>query len=146
MPKRDHLPYNDVLVVIFDIAKFMIHRLLVDNGSLMNIIYWSMLYEMGKSKSSLQKDEATLVGFDSKESRATDTIMLLVTIRRANLRTNFIMFEAPLVYNVILRRPQLYRMKAIPSTYHQKIKFSNRGKIVEIKMDQIEFESVTSTP
>lgn len=94
-----------MLVVTFDIAKFAVQRLLVDNGSLMDIISWSTLYEMGISKSSLQKDETTLVGFDSEESRAIETIMLLVTTRRVNLMTKFIMFEALLVYNAILRRP-----------------------------------------
>jgi len=37
----------------------------------------------------------------------------------------FTVFDHPIAYNMILRTPWLYEMKAVPSTYHQCVKFPN---------------------
>jgi hypothetical protein len=41
------MPLNDVLVVIVTIANHTIHRILVDNGSSVDILYWLAFQQMG---------------------------------------------------------------------------------------------------
>lgn len=46
------------------------------------------------------------------------------------------MVDSPLSYNVILGHPTLNALKAIPFTYHQKIKFETPSGIGEVLGDQ----------
>ena len=40
--------------------------------------------------------------------------------------------DIPLAYNILLGRPWIYEMRAMPSTYHQCIKFTFHGSEVTI--------------
>ncbi|XP_073017950.1 uncharacterized protein [Primulina eburnea] len=55
---------------------------------------------------------------------------------RKTVMTTFTVVHAPSSYNVILGRPTMNEMKAVASTYHQKIKFPVRGQVGEVKGDQ----------
>ncbi|XP_075515586.1 uncharacterized protein LOC142550233 [Primulina tabacum] len=50
--------------------------------------------------------------------------------------TVFSVVDTPSSYNIILGRPALNEMRAVVSTYHQKIKFSVRGRVGEVRGDQ----------
>ncbi len=40
-------------------------------------------------------------------------------------------------YNVILGRPWLHKMRAVPSTLHQRLRFPTLDEIMEIRGDQV---------
>ncbi|XP_075479451.1 uncharacterized protein LOC142520336 [Primulina tabacum] len=50
--------------------------------------------------------------------------------------TIFTVVDASSSYNIILGRPAMNEMRAVASTYHQKIKFPVRGQVGEVKGDQ----------
>ena len=55
------------------------------------------------------------------------------------LRTTFTVFNAPSAYNILLGRPALNWLGAVPSTRHMKMKLpSLEGAIITIKSDQRE--------
>jgi hypothetical protein len=41
------MPHDDALVVIMTVANHAIHRILVDNGSSVDILYWPAFKQMG---------------------------------------------------------------------------------------------------
>ena len=41
-----HLPYEDVLVITLRVANYDIMRVLIDNGSVVNVIFFSILRKM----------------------------------------------------------------------------------------------------
>ena len=45
--------------------------------------------------------------------------------------------DCPSSYNAILGRPWLHKMKAVPSTLHQKIKFDTPWGVRQIRGDQL---------
>ncbi|XP_075483550.1 uncharacterized protein LOC142523702 [Primulina tabacum] len=51
--------------------------------------------------------------------------------------TVFTVVDASSLYNIILGRPTMNEMRAVASTYHQKIKFPVRGQVGEVKGDQL---------
>ncbi|KAJ9536816.1 hypothetical protein OSB04_un000040 [Centaurea solstitialis] len=55
-----------------------------------------------------------------------------VITKGINKQTKFNVVDCQSAYNVILGRPWIHEMKAIPSTYHQKIKFPSPWGIQEI--------------
>ena len=50
----------------------------------------------------------------------------------------YVVADLPTPYNMIIERPALNRIKAIPSTYHQKVKFQiGDGRIGTMSGDQV---------
>ena len=45
--RRLHHPYDDALVVSIRIGDYNVHRVLVDNGSSANILYYPAIQQMG---------------------------------------------------------------------------------------------------
>ncbi|KAJ9536552.1 hypothetical protein OSB04_un000251 [Centaurea solstitialis] len=63
---------------------------------------------------------------------------LPVFAKGINKQTKFNVVDCQSAYNVILGRPWIYEMKAVPSTYHQKIKFPSPWGIQEIASENKE--------
>ena len=51
--KRVHHPYTDALVVTVRVAKSKVHRMLLDNGNIIDIPYWGAYKKMGMVESDL---------------------------------------------------------------------------------------------
>ncbi|KAL0374129.1 UNVERIFIED_CONTAM: Retrovirus-related Pol polyprotein from transposon gypsy [Sesamum radiatum] len=135
-------PQDDPMVVKLDIANFVVHKVLIDNGSSADIIFWNVLKRMGLENSNLDPVQTPLVGFGGGEVASLGTIDLPVSMgeepRRRTLMVKFLVVDTPFVYNVILGRPGLNLFRAIVSTYHQKIKFPTSNGVGEVSCDQKE--------
>ncbi|XP_070050199.1 uncharacterized protein [Nicotiana tomentosiformis] len=129
------LPHNDALVISLNVLDFKIKRVLVDPGCSANIIQWKLL-EQAKLTGSIIPATKLLVGFNLA-SVITQGEILLLTDAEGVTKTN--LFEAVdgyMGYNIILDRPWLYEMKAVPSTNHQLLKFPTPEGIKQIRGDQ----------
>ncbi|XP_057811616.1 uncharacterized protein LOC131025849 [Salvia miltiorrhiza] len=111
-------------------------RVLIDNGSSANILFCSAYREMGLDESKLIKKAAVLVGFSGESTTTVGKIDLPVYADGVNLSTRFLVVDAPSAYNVILGRPWIHEMEAVPSTYHQVIRFPTKWGVKEIKGEQ----------
>ncbi|KAL2250152.1 UNVERIFIED_CONTAM: hypothetical protein Sindi_2488900 [Sesamum indicum] len=100
---------NDPIVIKMDIANFIVHKVLVNNGSSENIIFSDVLRKMGLDNAKLEPVHTPLIGFRGSEVTSQDTIELPVSIRdeprRRTLMVKFLVVDTPLAYNVILGRP-----------------------------------------
>ena len=63
--------------------------------------------------------------------------MLPVLAGPINLQTEFIVVQASSPYNAIMGRDWLHRMKVIPSTLHQKLRFPTVDGVMELNGDQV---------
>ena len=61
--RRLHHPHDDALVVSMRAGDYNIHRVLVDNGSSANILYYPAFQQMRIDKERLIPTNAPLVGF-----------------------------------------------------------------------------------
>ncbi|CAE5959424.1 unnamed protein product [Arabidopsis arenosa] len=109
---------------------------LIDTGSSVDLIFLSTLQRMGISKADIIGPPAPLVAFTSDTSMSLRNIKLLVLAAGVPKIVEFIVFDRPAAYNIILETPWLFQMKAIPSTYHQSVKFPTPGGIGTIRGDQ----------
>jgi hypothetical protein len=57
------MPHDDALVVMMTIANHAIHRILVDNGSSADILYWLAFQHMGIEWDRMEPFGSPLVGF-----------------------------------------------------------------------------------
>ncbi|KAG7536863.1 Retrotransposon gag domain [Arabidopsis suecica] len=128
-------PHDDALVITLDVANFEVTRCLIDTGSSVDLIFLSTLQRMGISKADIIRPPAPLVAFTSDTSMSLGNIKLPVLAAGVPKIVEFIVFDRPAAYNIILGTPWIYQMKAIPSTYHQCVKFPTPGGIGTIRGD-----------
>ncbi|KAL0444303.1 UNVERIFIED_CONTAM: hypothetical protein Slati_2153000 [Sesamum latifolium] len=127
---------DDPMVIKLDIANFSVHKVLVDNGSSADIIFWDVLKKMGLEDSKLSPVHTPLVGFGGSEVASMGTIDLPVSMgdepRRRTTIVRFFVVDTPFAYNVILGNPGLNLFRAVVSTYHQKMKFPTKNGVGEV--------------
>ncbi|KAG7568043.1 hypothetical protein ISN45_Aa04g008810 [Arabidopsis thaliana x Arabidopsis arenosa] len=129
-------PHDDALVITLDVTNFEVTRCLIDTGSSVYLIFLSTLQRMGISKADIIGPPAPLVAFTSDTSMSLGNIKLPLLAAGVPKIVEFIVFDRPAAYNIILGTPWIYQMKAIPSTYHQCVKFPTPGGIGTIRGDQ----------
>ena len=61
--RRLHHPHDDALVVSIRVGDYNMHKMLVDNGSLANILYYPAFQQIGIERERLILTNASLVGF-----------------------------------------------------------------------------------
>ncbi|KAJ9566095.1 hypothetical protein OSB04_002061 [Centaurea solstitialis] len=127
-----HHKHHDALVIQLTVGNCSTKRILIDGGSSANVIFADTLKVMGIERSEIVRRSTTLIGFNGDPMNTLGEIILPVFAKGINKQTKFNVVDCQSAYNVILGRPWIHEMKAIPSTYHQKIKFPSPWGIQEI--------------
>ncbi|GMN29812.1 hypothetical protein TIFTF001_041366 [Ficus carica] len=91
---------------------------------------------MELSKSGIEKSTTVLTGFNEESTTDIGKIKLHVFAAGENKMTSFLVLDCPSAYNIILGRQWIHAIKAVSSTYHQRIKFPTKRGIREIKGSQ----------
>ncbi|KAG7527760.1 hypothetical protein ISN44_Un269g000010, partial [Arabidopsis suecica] len=129
-------PHDDALVITLDVANFEVSRILVDTGSSVDLIFLGTLERMGISRADIVGPPTPLVAFTSESAMSLGTIKLPVLAKNVSKIVDFVVFDKPAAYNIILGTPWIYQMKAVPSTYHQCIKFPTPSGVGTIRGSQ----------
>lgn len=115
------------------IGDHIVYRILVDNGSLIDILYSDCLTKMRVLKEQMEKTTQPLYGFTRDLVIPQGMIKLPIIVgekpRQAIVMANFTVINGAWQYNVVIGRPTLRALKAITSIYHQKIKFLTSNDI-----------------
>ncbi|XP_075658898.1 uncharacterized protein LOC142628741 [Castanea sativa] len=75
-----HHPHDDALVVSIRAGDYNMHRVLVDNGSSADILYYPTFQQMGIDKEQLVPTNASLVGFGGTRVYPLGVVTLSVTV------------------------------------------------------------------
>ncbi|KAK3037261.1 hypothetical protein RJ639_029673 [Escallonia herrerae] len=133
-------PHDDPLVITVRAGNFDVKRVLIDNGSSAEILFYDVFKKMNIPTDRLQKMDTPLYGFSNHPVVAEGIIALPVAIgtppAQANFILDFVVVKVPSAYNAILGRPALNQLQAVVSTYHLKMKFPTEHGIGEVKGDQ----------
>ncbi|XP_010518605.1 PREDICTED: uncharacterized protein LOC104793879 [Camelina sativa] len=113
-------PHDRALIVRLDVGGCELSRIMIDTGSSVDLLFYDAFKRMGYPDSELKGGKTPPMGFAGNMNLAKGTAQLIVVDDR------------PAPFNAILGRPWLYGMKAVPSTYHQCMKFPTRGGIATI--------------
>ena len=123
------------------IEGFNMRRILVDNGSSIDIIYLSAFQQLKVNQKRLCPFESPLVSFSRDKVYPRGIVTLTVTtgsyLLQVTNKLNFLVVDSSLSYNVIIGRPTLNRWKATTSTYCLKVKFPMEQGVGEIRGDQM---------
>ena len=123
------------------IAKYITRRVLVDNWSLADILYYPAFQQMRVSKELLHPVKVPLIGFGGMKVLPVGTISLLVVVGsyqwQINKEVNFFVVDCSSSYNAIIGQPTLNSWRAAMSTYHFSVKFPTEYGIGEVQGDQL---------
>ncbi|XP_010269787.1 PREDICTED: uncharacterized protein LOC104606339 isoform X2 [Nelumbo nucifera] len=124
------VPHDDALVVSMIIANQMAKRILVGNGSSVDILFYDTFEKMKLTLDWLQQVNVPLVGFSGDVIKPEGRITLLVTIgtepRQVTRMIEFFVVKIGSLYNAITRRLTLDALKAAISSYHLTMKFPTK--------------------
>ena len=133
-------PHDDPLVIRVVVANKTIHRVLVDNGSSVDIIFTSTFDRMSIGREKLEPVSTHLRRFSGEKVLPLGSIQLVLTLGdppcQATTVVKFLIVDAPFAYNMLLGRSSLNSIKAIPSVYHMMIKFPTTGGVGMVRGDQ----------
>ena len=133
-------PHDDPLVVRVVVANKIVHKVLVDNGSSIDIIFASAFDKMGIGREKLEPVNSHLRGFSRERVLPLGSIQLVLTLGdppcHATMAVRFLIVDVPSTYNMLLGRPSLNAIRAIPSAYHMVIKFSTTNGVGMVRGDQ----------
>ena len=133
-------PHNDPLVIMLTIEGFNTKRILVDNGSFVDI-YLPIFQQLKLDPERLCPFDSPLVSFSGDKVYPKGIVTLIVTmwtyLKQLTRQLDFLVVDCPLSYNVIIRRPMLNRWKLTTSTYCLKVKFPTKNGVDEVKGDLV---------
>ncbi|XP_050290069.1 uncharacterized protein LOC126728258 [Quercus robur] len=116
-------PHDDALVVMARISGFLVKRVMIDQGSRADVMYPNLFKGLGLKKEDLTKYDTLLVGFDGRVVIPQGQISLPMNMEGKEVVVTFIVVASFSPYIVILGRPWIHPMGAVPSTLHIKVKF-----------------------
>ncbi|KAJ7982768.1 Gag-pol polyprotein [Quillaja saponaria] len=123
--------HKNALIVLTKIANYQVQRVLIDKRSSTDIMYSKCFNQMGISRQTLKPFKGSLVGFNGEAVEVEGSVELPVTLKDGNLKKTvmlqFCLVKLPSAYNVILGRPFLNAVRAIPSSWHVCLKFLTSG-------------------
>uniref|UniRef100_A0A2N9GA36 Integrase catalytic domain-containing protein n=1 Tax=Fagus sylvatica TaxID=28930 RepID=A0A2N9GA36_FAGSY len=134
--KDVQLPHNDPLVVTLRIGNYDVERVLIDQGSFAEVMYQDLYAKLGMGEAELSSFASPIFGFSGEPVVPLGKAVLPVLAGPVILQMEFIVVKASLPYNAIIGRDWLHRMRAIPSTLHQKLRFPMKDWIMELSGDQ----------
>ena len=141
---RDVVPHdNDPIVISLVTAGRTVHRVLVDQGSSADVMFWPTFEKLQLSPDQLRPYGGCLYGFIGDQVEVRGYIELRTTftdgLASRTEKIKYLVVNAPSAYNILLGRPTLNRTGAVPSTRHMKVKLPfMEGLIITICSDQKE--------
>jgi len=129
-------PHNDPLVVSALIGNRNVHRILVDTGSAVDVLYEDTFHKMGLKQDALAPSPENLYGFTGDSIQPKGLVSLPITVgenpRSKTTNTTWIVVPGKSSFNAIIGRPTLQSLGAIASVEYLKMKFPTEHGVGEV--------------
>ncbi|XP_030957568.1 uncharacterized protein LOC115979653 [Quercus lobata] len=125
-------PHDDALVVTLRIGGYDVKRVLVDQGSAVEVMYPDLYKGLNLRPEDLSLYDSPLVSFEGTTVTPKGMIRLPVQTDSDVVEVSFIVVDAYSPYTAIVARSWLHALGAVPSTLHQKVKYPSGGQLKEI--------------
>ncbi|XP_058788384.1 uncharacterized protein LOC131662585 [Vicia villosa] len=124
--------HNRALHISVECKGTMLSRVLVDNGSSLNVLPKSSLMRLDYFGVEIRPSELTVRAFDGSKRSVFREVDLPIMIGPQLFTITFFVMDIHPSYSCLLGRPWIHAAGAVTSTLHQKLKFATQGKIVTI--------------
>ncbi|XP_028091624.1 uncharacterized protein LOC114291940 [Camellia sinensis] len=131
-----HHPYTDPLIIELRVNRFIIEHVLIDQGSTSEIMYRKSFVKLGFTDSDLSPADYALFDFNANPEYPLGRITLPVRAGTRSVDVAFLVVKLPSLYNLITGRTWLHTMQAVPSTYHELLRFPTEYGVKQIHGSQ----------
>ncbi|KAK8944955.1 hypothetical protein KSP39_PZI008120 [Platanthera zijinensis] len=128
-------PFCDALVIQAAIEGFTVSRILVDNGSSVNVVFKKAFDGMKVEPMRVLASDGPLFGFSGERKEVKGGVGLQVKLGGTSRNYRFVIIDAQSSYNAIFGRPLISAFRCVPSSLHQCLKFNLEGTQIRIKGD-----------
>ena len=115
---------------------------LLDNGSALNVCPLVTAIALGFSPSDFGPSTQIVKAYDRTQRTVLGTLSTHIMIGPVIYSILFQVLRIQSSFNLLLGRPWIHEVGAIPSSLHQKVKFIHEGQIITIQSDR---DAITSS-
>jgi hypothetical protein len=137
-------PHNRPLFVFGYIREEKVSRILIDDGSAVNIMSKVTMKRLGISTEELSKSRLVIQGFNQEGQKAIGIIRFDMIMEDLKTRPLFHVIDSKTFYNLLLGRPWLHENGIVPSTLHQCFKYSDGKQVKKVIADLQPFTEADS--
>ena len=128
--------HNKALYIKVQFSDKVIPCVMVDNGSALNLYPLRLLPFFGITEDMLQKSNTVIRAYDDSKRGVIGTFEAEITVGGVTKPTKFTVLDIPVTYSLLLGRPWIHSVGAVPSSLHQKLKFVHEGKLISVNGDE----------
>lgn len=138
----DELPpegsgHNRALHITVKCKDMIVARVLIDNGSALNVCLLITTEKLGIEKAALRPCNTVIKAFDGSKRKVLGEIDLPVEIGPYTFEVTFQVLDIPTAYNFMLGRPWVHTAGAVPSSLHQSIKYIVDNHLVTVQAEEV---------
>ena len=122
--------HNKALHVSIKCMDHIVAKVLIDNGSSLNVMPKSTLEKLPFNASHLKPSSMVVRAFDGTHREVRGEIDLPVQIGPHTCQVTFQIMDINPAYSCLLGCPWIHSVGVVPSTLHQKLKFVVEGHLV----------------
>ena len=135
-------PHNDALVISAHIQNYLVKKLLIDDGSPVNVLSWNTYKAIGGLVTDLKTIKNLITSFSRGKIQPMGMVELTVKFGNRAIRdiktvkSLFNIVDLPLTYNGIIGRPIFYEIDAATSIRRLTMKIPLQDRAITILGDQ----------
>jgi len=130
------LKHTKALHVIVKCKGCIVAKVLIDNGSALNVLPNTTLARLSVDRSNIRQSAMVVRAFDGTRREVLGDIDLPLQIGACTFNVTFQVMNIEPAYTMLLGRPWIHSANAVPSTLHQKIKYIMDGRIINVKGEE----------
>ncbi|XP_050238216.1 uncharacterized protein LOC126687702 [Mercurialis annua] len=128
--------YIRALYIQVEAKGMIVPKVMVDDGSALNVCPLKVLPKLGITKNDMQKIESIVRAYDESKRPVEGTFKTAVKVGPIESIVEFMVVDIPISYALLLGRPWFHALGGVPSTLHQKIKFPFNNEIITISAEE----------
>ena len=128
--------HMQALYITLKYKEFMVAKVLIDNGSALNILPTSTIPSLSIDPKDIKSDPMVARAFDGSQRGIFEAVDLEIVVGGQPFLTTFHILDIIPNYTMLLGRPWIHLAGAVPSTLHQKVKFIADGRLITINSEE----------
>lgn len=128
--------HNQALHISVKCGDYMLARVLIDNGSSLNVMPKSTMDRLDVDCSYLKPSSTLVRAFDGSVKEVYGEVEMPVQVGPEVFYVTFQVMDISSSYSCLLGRPWIHAAGAVPSSLHQKLKFVAEGKLIVVSGEE----------
>jgi len=123
--------------IIVKCEDMIIARVLIDNGSALNVCPVTTLERLKVDLSLIQPSTMIIRAFDGTSREVKGEIELMIEIGPRSFMVNLEVIKVESPYNMLLGRPCLHAVGVVVFTLHRRLKFISENQLITIMAEEL---------